>query len=160
MNHLSTSDRGHEAGFTLIEALVAMVILLFGIAAVSNLMIVAGSSNTVANHATAATSAATRQMELLKSVPYNTLTATVGGNVDVDQTTPAPFCSATWAAGIWDCNTPVGEYQGVGQVHVRWSVTSMAPLAPGTFAIQVSAESSARAVGRRSRALFTTIRTF
>ncbi len=35
-----------EAGFTLIEALVAIVVLVFGLMAVTNLMIVAASSNT------------------------------------------------------------------------------------------------------------------
>ena len=42
-----------EAGFTLIEALVAMVVLTFGLMAVTNLMLVAASSNTVANQGTA-----------------------------------------------------------------------------------------------------------
>src|SRR5204863_2278147 len=42
-------SRGSEAGFTLVEALVAIVILVFGLIAVTNLMLVAASSNSVAN---------------------------------------------------------------------------------------------------------------
>jgi Tfp pilus assembly protein PilV len=163
MNHPSIPGRDREAGFTLIEALVAMVILMFGVAAVANLMVVAGSSNTVANHATATTAAATRQMELLKSVPYTTLVNQPGGDVNNDLTLPVPICAANWAPNVWDCNTPIAagttEYQGVGQVHLRWSVTSMAPAAQNTFFIQVAAESTAPAIGRRSRAYFTSIRT-
>lgn len=157
MNHPSTPDR--ESGFTLIEALVAMVILLFGIAAISNLMVVAGTSNTVANHATAAASAASRQMEVLKAVPYATLSAApTGGNVDTDQSPPGTSCAAAWAPNVWNCDSPATEFQGVGTMHVRWSVTPVGAAAPGTFLIQVSAESAARAVGRRSRAFFTTLR--
>ena len=49
-----------EAGFTLIEALVAIVILAFGLMAVTNLLVVAAASNTVGNHSTAATTAPRR----------------------------------------------------------------------------------------------------
>jgi len=81
MTRSTVADRRTEQGFTLIEALVAMVILIFGIAAVSNLMVIAGTSNTVANHSTATTSAATRQMELLESTRWNSLVP--GGSMPV-----------------------------------------------------------------------------
>ena len=66
-------ERRGEQGFTLIEALIAMVILIVGIAAISNLMVVAGSSNAVANHTTAASAIAAQQMELLKSQTFGNL---------------------------------------------------------------------------------------
>jgi hypothetical protein len=53
--------------------IVAMVILVVGVASVSSLMVVAGSSNTVANHSTAAAAVATQTMELLKAERYDAL---------------------------------------------------------------------------------------
>src|SRR5688572_2444174 len=79
-----TSPRAQERGFTLVEALIAMVILVFGIIAVTNLLIVAASSNNVANQGTAATTAATEALERLKAQPFHTLTQ--GGDLD-----PAKF---------------------------------------------------------------------
>ena len=64
------SGRGGEAGFTLVEALVAVVVLVFGLMAVTNLMLVAASSNSVANQGTAAVNTATRVMDMVKSTPY------------------------------------------------------------------------------------------
>ena len=60
MNRATRVARRTEAGFTLIEALVAIIILSFGLIAVTNLMLVAASSNTVANQGTAAAAIATR----------------------------------------------------------------------------------------------------
>ena len=157
MNRPSIPTGSREEGFTLIEAMVAMVILLFGIAAVSNLMVIAGSTNTVANHATATTAAATRQMELLKSVNFDTLTAAPGGSIFADVGATA-VCGAAFNAASFNCNTPATEFQGIGRIHVRWSYTTV-PLAPGTFLIRVAAESTAPAIGQRSRAFFTTLRT-
>ena len=65
-----TAARPSEAGFTLIEALVAMLVLAFGVAAVANLMLVGASSNSVGNATTAATAIASRELERLKGVPY------------------------------------------------------------------------------------------
>ena len=56
--------RRGESGFTLVEALVAIVVLVFGLMAVTNLMLVAASSNSVANQGTAAVASATRIVEL------------------------------------------------------------------------------------------------
>lgn len=162
MTRSTVADRRTEQGFTLIEALVAMVILIFGIAAVSNLMVIAGTSNTVANHSTATTSAATRQMELLESTRWNALVP--GGSITAD--VPAgvpPTCLTTtpMAAGVYNCDTSVtagtAEYQGVGRVHLRWRITAVAGEV-GTYWIEVTAESKSPAIGARSRAYFTSIR--
>ncbi len=65
-------SRRPQAGFTLVEALIAMVILSFGLIAVTNLMLVASTSNTVANQSTAATSIASQRMEQLKALGFAT----------------------------------------------------------------------------------------
>ena len=82
MHHARKAAPRHgEQGFTLIEALIAMVILIVGIAAISNLMVVAGTSNAAANSTTGASAVAAQQMELLKSQTFTGLAA--GGGVIV-----------------------------------------------------------------------------
>jgi prepilin-type N-terminal cleavage/methylation domain-containing protein len=151
-------ERNTEQGFTLIEALVAMVILMFGLAAISNLMVVAGTSNTVANHSTAATAAATQTMELLKSASFPTLVP--GGNINADAGATGN-CGATPVVATYNCNSIVTganpQFRGVGRMHVRWSI-EVVPAAPNTLFIQVAAESMAPAVGRRSRVVLTSVR--
>ena len=72
--------RRDEAGFTLIETLIAIIVLVFGLIAVTNLFLVAGSSNTVANQATAASDVAAQILENFKAQPWNSaqLAATTG----------------------------------------------------------------------------------
>ena len=105
MNH-PTRERvgpGAEAGFTLVEALVAVVVLVFGLLAVTNLLLVAASSNSVANQSTAAVASASRAMDMLRATTYSALTS--GGSVDsFDATAAATDCSdpalalSEWAA--------------------------------------------------------------
>lgn len=161
-------ERHRERGFTLIEALIAIVILIFGLAAVANLMVVAGSSNTAANHSTAAATVATHQMELLKSTRYDQLVA--GGSIDADVGVTGE-CGVTpiTTAGVYNCDSSKNlgpnplfdvDYKGVGTMHVRWRIWP--PVAMGSITtsfIQVAAESTAPAMGRRSRVVLTTFRT-
>lgn len=148
----TVAERPGEAGFTLIEALTAMVILLFGIAAVANLMVIAGSSNTAANHGTAATTIATQQMELLKAAPFNTLVP--GGSITGDVGPPGA-CGGAPVTATYQCDAQVA---GVGLVHVRWEIAAL-PAAPNTRFVQMVAESVSPLVRRRTRAWFTTFRT-
>jgi Tfp pilus assembly protein PilV len=126
-----------EAGFTLVEALVAVVVLVFGLIAVTNLFLVAGSSNFVASQGTAATTAATETMEALKATPFTALA--VGGDVNAD--TGAFF--------------RLDDVRGVGQINTRWQVTQ---LDGQTYFIRVRSESTAALTGARTRAEFTTFR--
>lgn len=130
-----------EAGFTLVEALVAIVILAFGLIAVTNLLLVAASSNAVANQSTAATTAAAQTLEQLRAQAFDTLA--VGGNVTAD------------ALGFWRDD----EIPGVGQIHTRWQIQNMAPANPRAFFITVRSEGTGALSQARSRAEFTTIRT-
>ena len=68
LKQANTAPRTSEAGFTLVEALVAMVVLAVGITAVANLMLVGASSNSVGNAATASAALASRELERLKAV--------------------------------------------------------------------------------------------
>ena len=59
------------------------MVLVFGLMAVTNLMLVAASSNTVANQGTAAVNTATRVMDMVKSNTYASF-----GSVDAPWETP------------------------------------------------------------------------
>ncbi len=153
MTRKTRPDAQREAGFTLIEALAAMVILTFGIMAVTNLMLIAGTSNSVANRSSSATLVATQQMEILKSLTW-------GG--------PAPTGLQIPAAGVTqgDLDTDVANFfavvdapdNGVADtpVRVRWAVTGVDAW---TVYVRVRAEAVGRLGGPRTRAEFTTFRT-
>lgn len=163
------SSQHDEDGFTLVEALVAMVILAFGLAAVTNLFLVGGTSNQTANHMSGATTEAIETLEALKAIPFNALA--VGGDLTADL--PA-VCQPDCEANPEDCPTqcvvgrPVPNYNyyrtipGVGMIRTRWTVGNPIPNAGGAPVcwISVRSESVAPLVGGfRSRAEFTTFRT-
>lgn len=127
-----------EAGFTLIEALFAIVILVFGLLAITNLMIVGASSNSVANQSSATTALASQELEQLKAIPFTTLAA--GGSVTSDST------------GFFRDDL----VDGVGAIHTRWVIT--APNTQTLF-IQVRSEPAGGLLKTRARSEFTTFRT-
>jgi type II secretory pathway pseudopilin PulG len=146
-NPVSPTRPGQEAGFTLVEALCAIVILAFGLIAVTNLLLVASTSNTTANMSTAATTLAAQQLENLKAIPFADVNAiptpalAAGGDLEAD------------AAGFVS-NPPI-DVPGVGQIRVRWLIVDVDTQ---TKFIAVRAESTAPLIGARSRAEFTVFR--
>ena len=132
-------QRDGEAGFTLIETLVAIVVLVFGLIAVTNLLLVGATNNTVANHGTAATAVATQQMEVLKARPFRDLAP--GGSLTTDVTD-------------FSANVPV---EGVGTINVRWQIVTPTDEEQLRF-IAVQAEGTGAMVRTRSRIQLTTFR--
>jgi len=164
-----TAGPGHsESGFTLIEALIAIVVLVVGIVAIVNLFVVASTSNAVGNHSTAATGQATETLERLKAIPFLTLTAAMGGSTTVgDLTTDVGTANC-----VEDPTTPPSGYcvvpgnynlardvPGVGRIKTRWQIVRPGAGGPDTLFIVVRSESMARLTGIRSRSEFTTFRT-
>jgi prepilin-type N-terminal cleavage/methylation domain-containing protein len=143
-----TDPRAHERGFTLIEALIAIVILAFGMIAVSNLMFMAASSNTVANQGTAASTAASQTLELLKAEPFNMLT--VGGDLDPAKFAPSYVCNNQFCR---DDSIP-----GVGMIKTRWQISSVNPNDNQVLFIRVRSEGMGTLSRGRSAAEFTTFR--
>jgi type II secretory pathway pseudopilin PulG len=146
-----------QAGFTLIEALIAIVIIIFGLIGITNLFMVAASSNTVANQGTAATAAASQLLERLKAVPFTTLTP--GGDIETDSGTAGP-CFGTGAVAVGNpsaLNNCDADLEGVGRIHVRWAVTNVAGNSQVHF-VQVRAEARGTLGPARTRAEFTTFR--
>lgn len=130
-----------QAGFTLVEALVAIVILAFGLIAITNLFLVAASSNTVGNATTTAAAQASERLETLKAIEFNTLA--VGGDTDGNPATNPTFAD-------------VRNVQGVGQIITEWQVVNVGV---GDRFIRVRSEAQGGLTGARSRAEFTTFRT-
>ena len=158
-----------QAGFTLIEALVAVLVLVFGLIAVTNLLLVGGTSNQTANHMSAATAEALETLETLKAVPFANLA--VGGDLDSDLPAACqPDCLSNPDLCPTQCvvgrpNPNYNYYRtvpGVGMIRTRWLISNPIPGAGGAAVcyIIVRSESTAPlAGGFRSRAEFTTFRT-
>lgn len=148
---LRTQERGGEGGFTLVEALVAIVVLIFGLMAVTNLMLVAASSNTVANQGTAAVTSASRAMDMLKASSFAVIDE---GGKTWDVNDGGKTCDdTTLAATEWHCSEDVS---GVGRVHTHWWVTGTGD--DRLLHIRVRSEGTGALTGARSRAEFTTFR--
>jgi prepilin-type N-terminal cleavage/methylation domain-containing protein len=154
---LDPDARRGQAGFTLVETLVAIVVLVFGLMAVTNLMLVAASSNTIANQSSAATASASQVMDVLRSTSWANLPP--GGNLTADTTSPSPDCrtiqAPTLAQPFYNCDDIL---PGVGTIKTRWQITAGA----GTVRlvqITVRSEGTGALAAARSRATFTTFRT-
>lgn len=152
--------RSHEEGFTLVESLVAIVVLVFGLIAVTNLMLVAASSNTVANQGTGATTSASERMEILRNMQFPALLAAAGVGSLTANVGPTGPCSPPGAGPIplppatYNCTDDI---PGVGIIVTRWQITAV----PGTgrmVFIQVRSEGTGVLSQTRSRADFTTLR--
>ncbi len=149
MDRAAHVRRRTETGFTLIEVLVAMVVLSFGLIAITNLMLVAASSNTVANQSTAAATIASQQMEALKALRFTDTQLAAGGDLESD----TAYSGYTTVAGV-------------GRIRTRWRIDDIVssrgsnPSAPaGLKFITVRSEGLGALTGARSRAEFTTFRT-
>jgi Tfp pilus assembly protein PilV len=145
--------RPAETGFTLVEALVAIVVLTFGLMAVTNLMLVAASSNSVANQGTAAVTSATRAMDMLKANTYDVLDDNPGGTTFANDHAAKACDAADLVVTDWHCTDTV---PGVGTVHTHWYVTAAAD--PRLLHLRVRSEGTGALSGARSRAEFTSFR--
>ena len=134
-------ERSGQAGFTLIEVLVAIVILVFGLVAVTNLMLVAGSSNAVGNAMNATTASARQRLDMLKAIPFTTLPAVDSGSTTAD------------VVGFFDDV----QVPGVATIHTRWRIRPVAGDNQLRY-IEVTSEASGVLVRTRSRASFNSFR--
>jgi type II secretory pathway pseudopilin PulG len=161
--------RSSESGFTLVEALIAIVVLVVGIVAIVNLFVVASTSNAVANHSTAASGQGTETLERLKSIPFLTLTGGMTGQINGDLDTDVGSMVGCvepdpQPATPVNCIVP-GNYNlardipGVGRIKTRWQIVRPGAGGPDTLFIVVRSESTAKLAGVRSRSEYTTFRT-
>ena len=156
----SPTPRRSESGFTLVESMVAIVVLIFGLMAVTNLLLVAASSNTVANQGTAAAIAASERMDLFRTMPFATLLTATGGDI-TSTVAPTVDCRPAGGAAVplppaaFSCSESI---PGVGTIFTRWQISNVAGTSRALY-IQVRSEGTGALSGARSRADFTTLRT-
>ena len=101
--------RSKERGFTLIEVMIAIVILTVGLLTLAQTMVIATNANALSGRMTASAALAKAQLELLKAAPFYTDPANisaasinsmlqVGGDINANQTVGSqdlfdlPFC--------------------------------------------------------------------
>jgi hypothetical protein len=133
------------------------VVLVFGLMAVTNLLLVAASANTIANQGSAATASASQVMDVLRSTAWTDIqTLSGGGDLNADATVPSPDCRALPSPlNAFNCDDVI---PGVGVIKTRWTIT------PGVGTVRLvqitvrSEGTGALSIGR-SRATFTTFRT-
>jgi prepilin-type N-terminal cleavage/methylation domain-containing protein len=167
----NTKGRGGEAGFTLVEVLIAVVVLSFGLMAIANLFAMSTSSNVAARHLTAATTQATEVAEMLKAVPFSGLTPGGPTNIVAELDWPSSYQYGRDAATGKTLLEPVkvdlnddnvvdvydGDrfVEGVGTIRVRWQI---ARVDDQTRLIHIVAASATPLLTARSRVEFLTYR--
>jgi prepilin-type N-terminal cleavage/methylation domain-containing protein len=161
--------RSRESGFTLVEALIAIVLLAVGLMAVTNLFVIAAASNQVGNSTTITTAAATDVMEKLKAIRFDLLQP--GGNV---QGITVERAGVTYTPAVnEECNVVPGVFQcvyqppGLGQegavplgstVVARWEIQAIPVAGPPVYLIIARAEVIGPFGGRLSRSEFRVFR--
>src|SRR3990170_4490396 len=66
------SNKESQEGFSLIEVMIAIVILTVGLLSLAQMMVVATNANALAGRMTASAALAKQQLELLKAAPFYT----------------------------------------------------------------------------------------
>ncbi|HUH03756.1 MAG TPA: prepilin-type N-terminal cleavage/methylation domain-containing protein [Kofleriaceae bacterium] len=82
-------DRGEQGGFTLIELMIALTVMLIGVSGILSIQLVSARASSYSRHATEAAILAEDGMELLRTVPVETLVSgsqTVNASGAVDAT--------------------------------------------------------------------------
>jgi prepilin-type N-terminal cleavage/methylation domain-containing protein len=152
-----------EQGFTLIETMVAMLVLVFGLVAVANLFFLAQSANSVANHQTAAAALATDVLERLKARPFAALVPggapSIGGGLPPTNMQPidmAPTLPTTCVDSPANNCVAGNNYTlertipGVGVLHARWQIVNTQTNIGSQYFIRVAADTRARLLGGRA----------
>jgi type IV pilus modification protein PilV len=150
--------RNKDQGFSLIEVMVAMMILTVGLLSLAQMMVVATQSNSLSGRMTSCSALAKEQLERIKAAPF--------------YTDPAALLRNPILAAGGDVNATVGGYsqmydpEGIptnaqGMYEVRWTITDVPtalPLAMVSIQVRCLAANPDQ-FSIIGEALFTTFRT-
>jgi len=126
MNKASRATRA-EAGFSLVEALIAIVILMVGLVAVTNLLLVAATSNEIGNLTTATSAEASETLERLKTLDYLTVIAAGGASqgsltADVGPANATPSLTPDVRVGGALTYHMYRNVPSLGIIRTRWTI--------------------------------------
>ena len=141
-----------EAGFMLIEAMIAIVILAVGLVGVTNLMLVSASANKLAHAGTGAAAQATEVLERLKAIPFNNLSP--GGSLTSDAGATLGCDDNTLDCAVAGNFNAQRDIPGVGRIKTRWQIVA---IDSQTLFITVRSQSTTL-FATQTRAEFTTFR--
>lgn len=156
------APRGQQ-GFTLVEALIAIVILMVGLVAVTNLLLVAASSNQIGNLTTATSAEASETLERLKTLDYLTV-LTAGGasqgslTADVGPANTTPTVTPNIRVGGALTYHMYRSIPSLGVVRTRWTIQLNNTGPTQTAFIMVESQALQQLGGDLSRAQFSTWR--
>ena len=117
-----------EGGFTLIEVMVAIMILTVGLLSLAQMMVLATNSNSLSGRLTSASALAKEQMERLKATPFYSDPQALTRNPllldggDIDAPGGGGYAQHYDADGL-----PV---EGGGQFEVRWEIETVPTTLP------------------------------
>jgi prepilin-type N-terminal cleavage/methylation domain-containing protein len=116
-SHPSHSKRGRQrdAGFTLVELLISVTILSFGLLSVASLLLTAVTLNSLGKSTNEGLAYARDKMEALKALPSDSTQRDVGGSLTSDST---------------------GYFDTVGTFKRRWQI-STGPVSTKTYTVSV-----------------------
>jgi Tfp pilus assembly protein PilV len=132
-----------------------MIVLVFGVIAIANLILVAATSNMVANHATAAVTVANEEMETLKALPFATVAAMNQNTRTVTTTSIAGGAAPRERVTTIQVDTTVRPVAGVG-LHIIVVATPINAFNARAYAAGGDPDNPPPT---RSQAVFTTFRT-
>jgi type IV pilus modification protein PilV len=139
--------RGHviskNEGFTLLEVMIALVILVVGLLGLAALQLVAVKSNAFSSEMTYATMLAQQHAEVLKSLPYTDANLTSGSHTAMGSSKGVQY-TVTW--NVTD-NIPATDMKSLN-VTVQWQ--SLRQGAAGQTAQQQTVTASLQTIVRNS----------
>lgn len=152
-------NQRNDDGFSLIEVMVAIVILTVGLLSLAQMMVLATNSNTLSGRMTSCSALAKEQLERLKSAPF--------------YTNPAALIRNPILAAGGDINATVGGYSqfydaqgtqaaGADMYEVRWQIADVPtalPLAMVSIQVRCLANQGLDQFSIIGEARFTTFRT-
>jgi type IV pilus modification protein PilV len=123
----ASRNQSNDEGFSLIEVMVAMMILTVGLLSLAQMMVVATNSNSLSGRMTSCSALAKEQLERLKASPF--------------YTNPAALVRNPILAAGGDTMNTVGGYSqvyddeglptaGAGMYEVRWQITDVPTALP------------------------------
>lgn len=123
---LCSQDCSSEGGFTLIEGMIALVVLSIGLLAASGMQAVALSRNVDANQMSLVTNLAA---EMVERIRYNRVNALAYNGIDTATSATRPPSTQRMAQGDYDQWSARLTASGLSGIRGQVTVTTLAPTA-------------------------------